>query len=84
MPPEIIEYVDEGRNPDVYTREFVELVQKNNADLKGKSEAFARFRDILADSLIKIMPEVKGDIQRVQAGGPVQLQGSSQDNSSAN
>ena len=75
MPPEIVEYIDEGRNPDIYTREFVELVQKSNADLKGKSEAFACFRDILAEDLLQIMPDKKADVQRVQAGGPVQKDG---------
>ena len=77
VPPEIIEYIDDGRNPDIYTREFVELVQKSNADLKGKSEAFAVFRDILAEDMTRAMPEKKGDIQRVQAGGPVQMNGQS-------
>ena len=75
MPPEIVEYIDEGRNPDIYTREFVELVQKSNTDLKGKSEAFACFRDILAEDLLQIMPDKRADVQRVQAGGPVQKDG---------
>src|ERR1700712_1273701 len=33
LPPEIIDYVDSARNPDIYTREFVELVQRGNQDL---------------------------------------------------
>ena len=61
----------------------MELVQKNNAELKGKSEAFARFRDILAEDLIKMMPEMNADVRRVQSGGPVQLEGSSHDNGNA-
>ena len=31
----------------------MELVQKNNMYLKGKSEAFMGFRDILAEELVK-------------------------------
>ncbi|KAA6407871.1 MAG: Mediator of RNA polymerase II transcription subunit 10 [Lasallia pustulata] len=51
IPPEIVEYVEDGRNPDIYTREFVELVQRGNAALRGKSEAFAGFRDVLAEEI---------------------------------
>ncbi|KAL4761590.1 mediator complex subunit NUT2 [Aspergillus foveolatus] len=70
LPPEIIDYVDAARNPDIYTREFVELVQRGNQDLKGKKEAFADFRDVLAREMRSAMPEVRGEVDRViQATG---------------
>ena len=53
IPPEIIDYVDDGRNPDIYTREFVELVQRGNAVINGKREAFADFSRIFADKLVE-------------------------------
>ncbi|KAF3393902.1 Mediator of RNA polymerase II transcription subunit 10 [Penicillium rolfsii] len=65
LPPEIIEYVDAARNPDIYTREFVELVQRGNQDLKGKREAFADFRDVLAREMRSAMPECRGEVDRV-------------------
>ncbi|KAL8955926.1 MAG: hypothetical protein Q9193_006389 [Seirophora villosa] len=65
IPPEIIDYVDDGRNPDIYTREFVELVQKGNQYLKGKSEAFTGFRDALADEITKAWPDMKKDVESV-------------------
>ncbi|OJD23859.1 hypothetical protein ACJ73_04784 [Blastomyces percursus] len=65
LPPEIIDYVDAARNPDIYTREFVELVQRGNQDLKGKAEAFASFRNILAREMASAMPECKGEVERV-------------------
>ncbi|CEN60006.1 Putative Mediator of RNA polymerase II transcription subunit 10 [Aspergillus calidoustus] len=65
LPPEIIDYVDAARNPDIYTREFVELVQRGNQDLKGKKEAFASFRDVLAREMRGAMPEVRGEVERV-------------------
>ncbi len=68
IPPDIIDYVDEGRNPDIYTREFVELVQKLNQFLKGKSEAIGGFRDVLAEEMMKSMPEMKDDITKVLEG----------------
>ncbi|KAI1922935.1 RNA polymerase II mediator complex subunit [Ophidiomyces ophidiicola] len=65
LPPEIIDYVDAARNPDIYTREFVELVQKSNQDLKGKMEAFASFQEVLAKEMESAMPECKKEIERV-------------------
>lgn len=72
IPPEVIEYVDQGRNPDIYTREFVELIQNSNQDLKGKSEAFASFRDVFGEELVRAMPELTEDVARILAGGPVE------------
>lgn len=57
--------MEDGRNPDIYTREFVELVQKGNQYLKGKAEAFASFRDVLAREMEGAMPEVAGEVRRV-------------------
>ncbi|KAL8969303.1 MAG: hypothetical protein Q9183_002061 [Haloplaca sp. 2 TL-2023] len=72
IPPEIIEYVDDGRNPDIYTREFVELVQKGNQFMKGKSEAFAGFRDALAEEMVKAWPEMKTGVEKVLQGRNVE------------
>ncbi|KAK7531697.1 mediator of RNA polymerase II transcription subunit 10 [Phyllosticta citribraziliensis] len=65
VPPEIVAYVEKGRNPDIYTREFSELVQKNNQKLKGKAEAYAQFRDILAKKIMAAFPELEADARRV-------------------
>jgi hypothetical protein len=65
IPPDVIHYVQDGRNPDIYTREFVELTMRNNQKLKGKTEAFAQFRDILAKDLAGAVPELKDDVKRV-------------------
>ncbi|KAH8692791.1 mediator of RNA polymerase II transcription subunit 10, partial [Talaromyces proteolyticus] len=67
LPPEIIDYVDGARNPDIYTREFVELVQRGNQDLKGKQEAFASFRDVLAREMRSAMPECRREVDRAVA-----------------
>ncbi|KAL8810400.1 MAG: hypothetical protein Q9223_002468 [Gallowayella weberi] len=76
IPPEIVEYVDDGRNPDIYTREFVELVQKSNQYLKGKSEAFADFSSALAEEMVRAWPEMKTDVNNVlQDSGAEQSKG---------
>lgn len=46
----------------------MEAVQRSNQYLKGKSEAFAGFRDILAEEMIKGIPECKEDVERILRG----------------
>ncbi len=62
-----MQYVDNGRNPDVYTREFVELVRRGNQLMRGKQTAFASFRDVLAGEIENAMPELRDDAARVLA-----------------
>ncbi|KAK9419482.1 putative Mediator of RNA polymerase II transcription subunit 10 [Seiridium unicorne] len=68
VPPELIQYVENGRNPDIYTREFVELVRRGNQLMKGKQEAFRSFRDVLAEEMGKAMPELREDTRSVVEG----------------
>ncbi|KAK0113153.1 RNA polymerase II mediator complex subunit [Cadophora gregata] len=65
IPPELIQYVDNGRNPDIYTREFVELARKGNQLMKGKMDAFSSFRDVLACEMGDTMPEIRDDVVKV-------------------
>lgn len=65
IPDPLIEYVEAGRNPDIYTREFVELVRRMNQLARGKEMAFVRFRDVLAGEMATAMPEVAADVERV-------------------
>lgn len=70
VPPELLEYVENGRNPDIYTREFVELVRRGNQLMRGKMNAFGTFRDVLAEQMTAAMPELRDDVARVlQATG---------------
>lgn len=65
IPPELIQYVDNGRNPDIYTREFVELARRGNQLMKGKQDAFAGFRDVLAGEMGRVLPELREGVGRV-------------------
>lgn len=73
IPPELVQYVDSGRNPDIYTREFVELARRGNQLMKGKKEAFGSFRDVLAQEINSAMPELQTYVQKVvtETGGQV-------------
>ena len=70
IPAEIIGYVEDGRNPDIFTREFVEVVMRFNQAQKGRSEALALFRDILGEQIAVGIPEMRGDVRKaVEASG---------------
>lgn len=71
IPPELLHYVDGGRNPDIYTREFVELARRGNQIMKGKQEAFGGFRDLLAREIGRGCPELRDDVNQVLKGGGV-------------
>ncbi|KAK3504822.1 mediator of RNA polymerase II transcription subunit 10 [Neurospora crassa] len=78
IPIPLITYVENGRNPDVYTREFIELVRRSNQLMRGKMHAFRDFRDVLAGEMEAALPELREDIKRVveATGGPAPAEGS--------
>ncbi|KAI1276574.1 transcription factor subunit Med10 of mediator complex-domain-containing protein [Xylaria sp. FL0933] len=85
VPPELVQYVDNGRNPDVYTREFVELVRRGNQLMRGKQSAFASFRDVLAGEIENAMPELRDDAARVVAAtGGTMRNNNNNNNNNAN
>ena len=65
--------MEESRNPDIYTREFVEMVMRYNQQQKGRSEAFGNFRDILGKHLASGIPGMAVDVKQVveATGGSV-------------
>ncbi|KIW79034.1 hypothetical protein Z517_08874 [Fonsecaea pedrosoi CBS 271.37] len=63
--PEIVDYVDDGRNPDIFTRDFVENVQRGNAVINGKQQAFREFSEIFAQKLKEGIPGVSKEVERV-------------------
>jgi mediator of RNA polymerase II transcription subunit 10 len=71
----VVEYVQEGRNPDIYTREFVELAMRNNQRLRGKMDACGRFRDIFAREIAGAVPALRKDVEAVvvHTGGEVAI-----------
>lgn len=40
-------------------------MQRGNQDLRGKKEAFAGFRDVLAREMRSAVPECRGEVDRV-------------------
>lgn len=75
LPLEIIQYVENSRNPDIYTREFVELVMRYNQQQKGRSDAYAQFRDILGREMASAIPDLREDVRKVVESSGGQISG---------
>ncbi|ODV66912.1 mediator of RNA polymerase II transcription subunit 10 [Hyphopichia burtonii NRRL Y-1933] len=65
IPIDVISYIEGGRNPDIYTREFVEVTAKSNARLKGKMQGFQKLKEVLSDKLKDEFPRLKDGIDDV-------------------
>ncbi|KIV80374.1 hypothetical protein PV11_07875 [Exophiala sideris] len=72
--PEIVDYVDDGRNPDIFTRDFVENVQRGNAVINGKQQAFREFTEIYAKALKDGVPGVRRQVDRVMENAGFQTE----------
>lgn len=62
IPPEVIAYVEASRNPDIFTREFVETVQRMNQMIKGRAAGYRTMQETLARDIIEAIPELKSDV----------------------
>ncbi|KAF2009184.1 mediator of RNA polymerase II transcription subunit 10 [Aaosphaeria arxii CBS 175.79] len=65
IPPDVTSYVEGSRNPDVFTREFVETVQRMNQALKGRLEGYRLMQDSLAQAIIRGIPALSEDVVKV-------------------
>ncbi|TID29405.1 hypothetical protein CANINC_001979 [Pichia inconspicua] len=66
IPTDLLAYIQDGRNPDIYSREFVEVVRKVNQFLNGKAKAFINFRDILAAAIKQEFPELSPEVDLIK------------------
>lgn len=67
--------MENSRNPDIYTREFVELVMRYNQQQKGRSDAYAQFRDILGREMASAIPDLREDVRKVVESSGGQISG---------
>lgn len=66
IPIDVVSYIEDGRNPDIYTREFVELTAKSNARLKGRMKGFEKLRDVLGVKLAQEFPRLAPEIEEIK------------------
>jgi hypothetical protein len=53
----VISYIDEGKNPLLYTKDCLLKTLRKNEEIKGKIVTFKTFRDTILDELNKNFPE---------------------------
>ncbi|KAI9275567.1 transcription factor subunit Med10 of mediator complex-domain-containing protein [Phascolomyces articulosus] len=58
IPEEVINYVEQGRNPDIFTQGFVERAASENQFTNGKIKAVDEFRNILSNEFKKHYPDL--------------------------
>ncbi|KAI5969256.1 NUT2 [Candida margitis] len=66
IPVDVVSYIEDGRNPDIYTREFIEVTAKSNAKLKGKMQGFGTLRNILSDKLAQEYPRLQAGLEDIK------------------
>ncbi|WBW71639.1 mediator complex subunit Med10 [Schizosaccharomyces osmophilus] len=69
---DVLDYVEQGRNPDVYARQFSELVQKDNQYVHGKFLAMEEFQQTLAEEIASAYPNLRKDVDEILAQGSKQ------------
>ncbi|KAM4026825.1 mediator of RNA polymerase II transcription subunit 10 [Anomaloglossus baeobatrachus] len=57
VPLEVFDYIDQGRNPQLYTKECLERALAKNEQVKGKIDTMKKFKSLLIQELSKVFPE---------------------------
>lgn len=65
VPLEVVQYIEDGRNPDIYTREFVEAIRRSNQYQRAKMHGMKMLRDSLADKIAEQFPELKSEVDGI-------------------
>ncbi|KDR16737.1 mediator of RNA polymerase II transcription subunit 10 [Zootermopsis nevadensis] len=56
IPLEVFDYIDQGRNPQLYTKDCIEKALTKNEQVRGKIEAYKKFKTLLATQLNNVFP----------------------------
>uniref|UniRef100_A0A914Y431 Mediator of RNA polymerase II transcription subunit 10 n=1 Tax=Panagrolaimus superbus TaxID=310955 RepID=A0A914Y431_9BILA len=57
VPVELLEYVDQGKNPQLYTKEFLDRTLNKNKEINGKIELYKKFQASLLRELCSEQPQ---------------------------
>jgi mediator of RNA polymerase II transcription subunit 10 len=66
LPTDVFEYIDQGKNPQLYTKDCLMKTLKKNEEVKGKIEIFDDFRSTLLNELGKTFPDEFGVYQTLR------------------
>lgn len=65
IPFEVVQYIEDGRNPDIYTREFVEAIRRSNQYQRAKMHGLKLLRDSLAEKISEEFPDLESTVQDI-------------------
>lgn len=57
IPLEVFDYIDDGKNPQLYTKHCIEKALTKNELVKGKIEMYKKFQQELLSQLTSVYPE---------------------------
>lgn len=67
IPLEVLNYIDRGQNPELYTRDLVIRAVNRNEHVNGQVETLSRFHSALSKKLARYFPEEMHDYQKLRA-----------------
>ena len=65
IPFEVFQYIEDGRNPDIYTREFIEAIRRSNQYQRAKIHGLRQLRDSLAERIVEEFPDLKQEVENI-------------------
>ncbi|XP_069114800.1 LOW QUALITY PROTEIN: mediator of RNA polymerase II transcription subunit 10-like [Argopecten irradians] len=57
VPLEVFDYIDQGKNPNLYTKDCLEKALAKNEQVKGKIDNLKKFKTLLLVELDKVFPK---------------------------
>ncbi|KAL3860470.1 hypothetical protein ACJMK2_010593 [Sinanodonta woodiana] len=57
VPLEVFDYIDQGKNPNLYTKDCLEKALAKNEQVKGKIDQFKKFKALLLVELSEVFPK---------------------------
>ncbi|GAB0097591.1 Mediator of RNA polymerase II transcription subunit 10 [Sergentomyia squamirostris] len=56
VPFEVFDYIDQGKNPQLYTKDCIDKARSKNEEVKGKIDAYRKFKANMLVELTKTFP----------------------------
>ncbi|KXJ71782.1 mediator of RNA polymerase II transcription subunit 10 [Aedes albopictus] len=56
VPLEVFDYIDQGRNPQLYTKDCIDKALTKNEEVKGKIDSYRKFKSNLMKELDETFP----------------------------
>jgi len=69
IPYQVLDYIDKGSNPELYTHDLLEQCIEKNEATKGKIEAFETFRNALAEEISTTFPVAYNEYRTIKGDG---------------